>query len=206
MMAAMTSARTRVDPRTRRTLAALRRALSELVTTTPVSQITVAQLCRTAGVHRTTFYQHFDTVAEVAGAVVAEVLHGITAQRPTEDAGGLVAYRLWLTAVLEHIQDNRSAYVGLLGPDGDPGLVRTVCDALVAHAERHLRAAVEDGAELGTDARVAARVLGFASWGAVESVLVAKDTAGRIGVAQVAEVTDALLAAVRELIAEPAAA
>ncbi|WP_127131749.1 TetR/AcrR family transcriptional regulator [Georgenia sp. SYP-B2076] len=202
----MTSPGRRVDPRTRRTLAALRRALTELVSHTPLSQITVAELCRTAGVHRTTFYQHFDTVAEVAGTVVGQVLRGITAQRPAGEADGLVAYRLWLTALLEHMQDNRQIYAGLLGPEGDPGLVRAVCDAFVARAEHHLRADVEHGAELGTDAGVAARVLGFASWGAVEAVLLRGEDAARIGVDEVAAVADALLGALRELIAEPAAA
>ena len=198
----MTSDETRVDPRTRRTLAALRQALVELLETTPLSQITVSELCRTAGVHRTTFYKHFDTVGEVASDVVAEVHQRIVAPSGEEERG-LVGYRLWLTAFLEHLQANAEAYAGVLGPAGDTALVRAVCDDLIARVERHLLADVEDGAWFGTDVDVVARVLGFASWGAVESVLVAGESVAAVSVTDVASAADVFLGSLRRLIADP---
>lgn len=47
------------DLRVRRTKTHLRRALAELMTRRPLRDITVAEVCETAMVHRTTFYKHY---------------------------------------------------------------------------------------------------------------------------------------------------
>lgn len=53
------------DPRTQRTVSALRAALRGLLRDRPLDEITVADLCRAADVRRTTFYTHFVTVPEL---------------------------------------------------------------------------------------------------------------------------------------------
>lgn len=165
----MTDEQARVDPRTRRTLEALTAAMAELLPTTPLRQISVARLCRTAGIHRTTFYKHYDTVGEVAAVVVEDLTEGLTPAA----GGSHDTFAEWLDALLGYVGARRVVLTGLLGPDGDPALVRALCDHLVDRAEGYLRAAVarQGGEDVGTDLRTAARVVGFASYGAVEATL-----------------------------------
>jgi len=60
------------DPRTRRTVAALRAALRESLADRPLDAISVSELCRVAGVRRTTFYTHHDSVGELLSAMLVE--------------------------------------------------------------------------------------------------------------------------------------
>lgn len=54
-----------MDPRFKRTQAALRQGLFALLKTLPISEVTVAALCRQAGINRRTFYLHYDNVWEL---------------------------------------------------------------------------------------------------------------------------------------------
>ena len=163
-----------VDPRTRRTRARLARAMAETVLTAPLAEVSVAGLCRTAGVHRTTFYKHFRTITELADAVLGELFDRIDALGPASDR------RVRLEGLLEHAAARRRTYAPLIGPDGDPALSRAVAERLVAAAGRVLAPAEHDGAG-GTGTATLARVSGFAAYGALEAVLLGTEpsAAGR---------------------------
>jgi AcrR family transcriptional regulator len=165
------SAEEYVDPRTRRTRAALARAMAETVRVAPLAEVSVAGLCRTAGVHRTTFYKHFRTVTELADAVLGELFDRIDALGPASDR------RAWFEDLLEHAATRRRTYAPLIGPDGDPALTRAVAERLVAAAGRVLTPGERDGAGTTTIARVS----GFVAYGAVEAVLLGAEptAAGR---------------------------
>ncbi|CAN5203595.1 hypothetical protein BH11ACT2_BH11ACT2_00850 [soil metagenome] len=60
------------DPRTVRTVAALQAALRESLATESLDDISVSALCRIAGVQRTTFYTHYESIA----ALLTEMLTG----------------------------------------------------------------------------------------------------------------------------------
>jgi len=60
------------DPRARRTVAALRAALREVLATTPLDDLSVSELCRVAGVRRTTFYTHHHSVGELLATMLVE--------------------------------------------------------------------------------------------------------------------------------------
>jgi AcrR family transcriptional regulator len=62
------------DPRTRRTVSALRAALRESLTDRALDDISVAELCRVAGVRRTTFYTHHAGVGELLSSMLVEEL------------------------------------------------------------------------------------------------------------------------------------
>jgi AcrR family transcriptional regulator len=158
-----------MDPRTRRTRAALGHAMAQLVVEAPLAQVSVAGLCRAAGVHRTTFYKHFRTVTELAGAVLGALFDRIDAL----DAGS--DRMVWLEDLLEHAAGQRPAYAALIGPDGDPALSRAVTYRLVEAAERTLLPLESDGTVLGTETATVARVIGFAAYGALEAVLLGAD-------------------------------
>src|SRR5699024_8273603 len=77
------------DPRTRRTLALLERAMDQLLRTQSISQINVSELCRVSGIHRTTFYKHFSSVAEFATytfSTLIEDLATVSAEELPESA------------------------------------------------------------------------------------------------------------------------
>lgn len=61
-----------------RTEGAIRSALLELLTEQPLANVTVAELCRYAHVSRSTFYEHFDNIANVYDAIVEEFSAGLS--------------------------------------------------------------------------------------------------------------------------------
>lgn len=146
----------------------LRRALRDMLTTMPLGEVTVAELCRTAEVHRTTFYKHFATVGELAGQVAQDVL-GLAV--PAVPEGDEPSHRSWLTALFTLARDERAALLGLIGPSGDAAFSRAVSRQIIARTEHDLCAAVERGAQLPMTAAAVAQVLGSAYFGAVIAVL-----------------------------------
>ncbi len=156
----------RQDPRTERTIAALQQALTDLAQTTSPADIDVSTLCRTAGVHRTTFYKHFTTVSEVAETIVADLLDRI-ASTPMDPEHG---YRAWLDELLAQVARRRGTYSHFLGSDGDPAVVRNVCDRLVRRTAEVVPPSEDPGS-----ADVLAHTLAFASYGLIEAVIANED-------------------------------
>ena len=166
-MSAMTFA-DRQDPRTQRTIAALQKALTDLAQTTSPAIIDVSTLCRAAGVHRSTFYKHFDTVSDLAASLLTDLFARIDCPSSRAEHG----FTKWLTALLEQVAENRRTYRRLLTADGDPALTRTVCDRLAARARQAISAAVARGHDAGMDHNALAMTLGFGTYGLVEAVLI----------------------------------
>lgn len=112
--------RVQLDPRQARTRAALAAALTRLLERKPLEDISVAELCREAGVHRTTFYGHFDGVPEFA---LAEFSRGLDAIAEVEVVPGVESsvavaerYLESLRAQLAHVLEERAGYRTLFGP------------------------------------------------------------------------------------------
>ncbi|GII04353.1 TetR/AcrR family transcriptional regulator [Planobispora takensis] len=118
------------DRRVRRTRAAIRHALMELILEKGYEPVTVTDLINRADVGRSTFYAHFtDKQAVLFGS-----LEELDFLRPSPDAGGpLFAFSL---AMFEHVQEQRRLVRALLGRRGGR--------EVVAHGERLLTAAVRD--------------------------------------------------------------
>ncbi|KZE93985.1 hypothetical protein AVP42_01375 [Agromyces sp. NDB4Y10] len=119
------------DPRQRRTRAALTDALLRLLEHEPLDAITVARLCREAGVHRTTFYAHAPSVHAFALAVFTQDLDRLTAVdvEPAGETPEHVAERYLdsLTRVLDHVAVERAGYRALFG-SASRGVFRTALD------------------------------------------------------------------------------
>ncbi|KAE8764831.1 TetR/AcrR family transcriptional regulator [Georgenia thermotolerans] len=154
------------DPRARRTVAALQQALLTLCATTSPSEIDVSKLCRAAGVHRTTFYKHFTAVSEVAETIVADLLERIDST-PLDPEHG---YRAWLDELLAQVARRRGTYSHFLGSDGDPAVVRNVCDRLVRRTAEVVPPSEDPGS-----ADVLVHTLAFASYGLIEAVIANED-------------------------------
>lgn len=157
----------RRDPRTQRTIAALQKALTDLARTASITRIDVSTLCRTAGVHRSTFYKHFDTVSELAASLLTDLFVRIDCPSSRAEHG----FAKWVTALLEQVAQDRGTYGRLLTADGDPALTRTVCDRLAARARQAISAAAARGHNPGMDHNALAMTLAFGTYGLVEAVL-----------------------------------
>jgi len=78
------------DPRAARTRAALKEALMQLLQYSDWGEITVAGICRRAGVARSSFYEHFTTKAELLDEIFTDLMCDIiTSARPGDPLGTL---------------------------------------------------------------------------------------------------------------------
>ncbi|WP_166970792.1 TetR/AcrR family transcriptional regulator [Brevibacterium atlanticum] len=103
------------DPRQTRAREALTKALRVLLEDEQFSSISVALLCETAGVHRTTFYKHASTLDEFAVDVVTRELDKIsTVTRSESDGSAIPAYGKAMVDVLDHVAGERVLFRSLL--------------------------------------------------------------------------------------------
>lgn len=122
-----------MDPRGRRTRAGLHRAILTLIRRKPISEITVAELCREAAIHRTTFYKHYATVSDFVGQAFADVVDDLIAIPPGSRFGfeeTPQVYREAVRRVFTAVLDDRLTYRRLLGTDGDLRFQRAMADGL----------------------------------------------------------------------------
>ncbi len=125
-----------MDPRAARSRQALRLAALELAAVRPLSELSVAEICRRAGVTRDTFYRHADAPASlVADALRDELDAAIPA------TGDLDSLSIAEVALLEHVRAYIDVYRGALEPSF-AGPVRAVLEQTVASGlaqwlERH---------------------------------------------------------------------
>jgi AcrR family transcriptional regulator len=117
------------DRRVRRTRASLQRALIELVAEQDLSQISVADVVDRADVSRSTFYDHYRDVHELAEAACASMIDDLLASLtpvdpaparpsdPREDPNPAV------TAFFTHFAEHAALYRSLLGPTGSARVI-----------------------------------------------------------------------------------
>jgi AcrR family transcriptional regulator len=126
------------DRRVRRTQAALARALLRLVEERDLSRIAVADVAELAGVSRSTFYDHYRDVHELAEAACTAMIDrlieslpmpGLDADDPLAEAAAS------LEAFFASLAEHAGLYRALLGPQGSA----RVAD----HIRRRTAAAIE---------------------------------------------------------------
>ncbi|PRX61827.1 TetR family transcriptional regulator [Nonomuraea fuscirosea] len=114
------------DRRVRRTHAALARALIKLVEEQDLSRITVADVAERAGVSRSTFYDHFRDVHELAEAACTAMIDRLIESLPSP-APGVVDPESEATQSLEAffaaLAEHAGLYRALLGPQGSARVV-----------------------------------------------------------------------------------
>lgn len=100
-----------MDPRVASTRAAILRALLTVSVDTPFPEISVAFLCREAGIARKTFYAHFPDVSAVADEAVREAVRPIAEGIP--DA--LLRMPLTSSGVARHVLTRFAEHPDVLG-------------------------------------------------------------------------------------------
>jgi AcrR family transcriptional regulator len=145
------------DRRVRRTRASLQRALIELVAEQDLSLISVADVVDRADVSRSTFYDHYRDVHELAEAACTSMIDDMlapltavdrTTTRPSgEDPNPAV------TAFFTHFAQHAGLYRSLLGPTGSARVVEHVRQRTMATARLSpmLPAAGDTPKRAGTD-------------------------------------------------------
>jgi AcrR family transcriptional regulator len=120
------------DRRVRRTRATLQGALIQLVAEQDLSQISVAEIVEQADVSRSTFYDHYRDVHELAEAactsMIDDLISSLTAIEPAptqapdhpEDPNPAV------TGFFAHFAQHASLYRSLLGPTGSARVIEHV--------------------------------------------------------------------------------
>jgi AcrR family transcriptional regulator len=114
------------DRRVRRTHAALRRALIELAEDQELSRISVADVAERAGVSRSTFYDHYRDVHELAEAactaMIDELIEAVPAPGP-RPAGLSQVPSDSLVAFFTHLAEHAGLYRSVLGPQGSARVI-----------------------------------------------------------------------------------
>ncbi|SEH01156.1 regulatory protein, tetR family [Nonomuraea solani] len=104
----------------RRTQAALRNTLIELVQQRNLAQISVADVAERAGVGRSTFYAHYRDVHELAEAactaMIDELIDAIPGHRRAGSPDNLAFF-------FAHLAEHAGLYRGVLGPQGSARLI-----------------------------------------------------------------------------------
>lgn len=115
------------DRRIRRTRAALRAALLDLVAERPLSRIAVSDVTKLADVNRSTFYEHYDGVHELAAdactSAFDELITAAPVLLPTDDPEEQRRGHRELAAVFAHIAAHADLYRAVLGSDGSARVI-----------------------------------------------------------------------------------
>ncbi|MEV6595001.1 TetR/AcrR family transcriptional regulator [Streptomyces acidicola] len=123
------------DRRVRRTHAALQGALIQLAEERDLGQISVADVTEQADVNRTTFYDHYRNVHELAEAAststIDNLIESLPLLNPTEAAPDRDPARP-LIAFFEILGKHAGLYRSLLGPQGSPRVIDHIRSRITA--------------------------------------------------------------------------
>ena len=109
----------KLDHRVSLTRQMFRRALTELLSEKPLSNITVKELCLRAQVNRGTFYAHFQDIYDLMEKIEEELLEQLQAALGSSPyAGQQDPYAIY-GAVFDFFQNNKDMCAFLLGPNSD---------------------------------------------------------------------------------------
>jgi AcrR family transcriptional regulator len=130
------------DRRVRRTHAALRGALIQLVEEQDLSHITVADVAERAGVSRSTFYDHYRDVHELAEAACTVMIDDLIESLPALDPDPSDHQQdptRSLQAFFANLAEHAGLYRSLLGPQGSA--------RVIDHVRRRITAAIHTAAD-----------------------------------------------------------
>ncbi|MCC6804379.1 MAG: TetR/AcrR family transcriptional regulator [Anaerolineae bacterium] len=121
------------DPRIVRTCALLRNALIELIADRGFASLTIQDVTRQAGLHRTTFYLHYTGLHELLEDCTKTLFSEVRTEiyRVWDKQQDSAALEPVVENVLHHLERHEAFYRTLLGKQGDP-LFRELFQALLS--------------------------------------------------------------------------
>jgi AcrR family transcriptional regulator len=112
------------DRRVRRTHAALRNTLIQLVEERDLGHISVADIAEHAGVSRSTFYDHYRDVHELAEAACTSMIDELIESLPVLGPGAVEQDETQsLRAFFTNLAEHAGLYRSLLGPQGSARVI-----------------------------------------------------------------------------------
>lgn len=122
------------DPRSQRTRAALHGAVMRLVAEAGVSSLTIAEISRRAGLHRSTFYLHFDGLADLyqdcMHTLFEELREEVWALQLPEGQDQPDEWVPHVACMFRHLAEHEAFYGTILGRPGAPVFRSLFQDAL----------------------------------------------------------------------------
>lgn len=138
------------EPRALRSRRLLVDALLSLLAERPLEELTVAELCRRAGVNRATFYGHWPDQRALAAAAFTELVDALAEVPHAElddldDPAAAGRYHDSLRGQLRYVLAHRTTFRALFGSSADAGFRRALTVALQLRADLAVRVWVERG-------------------------------------------------------------
>ncbi|MFJ3098341.1 TetR/AcrR family transcriptional regulator [Streptomyces hydrogenans] len=132
------------DRRVRRTRAALRQALVELVLDKGFQAVTVEEITERADVGRATFYAHYRDKEDLLVGVVRDLAEDRERLLPAVRQAHAEGFTgLPVKYIFEHAEQEKPVYQVILRGEGDGRALREFTDLIRTHAEAAFRARVE---------------------------------------------------------------
>ena len=102
----------------------LKTSLIELMKETPLHSITIKDICDGADVNRSTFYRHYETQFDLYDDIITDISADIELilSKECDEPRDIC---LFLTKVLEYIENNRDTFLVVLSDKGSIGLGET---------------------------------------------------------------------------------
>ncbi|WP_394617299.1 TetR/AcrR family transcriptional regulator [Lentzea sp. JNUCC 0626] len=132
-----------MDPRSRRSRAALEVALRHLVEERELGRISISDVTKLAEVNRSTFYDHYADLDELAASACTATFDELLADAPLlgeEFGSGAGAAFESLSRMFVHVAEHSHLYRTLLGPDGSARVINHLLDRMVGAACRRREA------------------------------------------------------------------
>ncbi|WP_190413624.1 TetR/AcrR family transcriptional regulator [Streptomyces venezuelae] len=157
------------DRRVRRTRAALRQALVELVLDKGFHAVTVEEITERADVGRATFYAHYRDKEDLLVGIVRDLAEDRERLLPAVRQAHAEGFTgLPVKYVFEHAEQEKPVYQVVLRGEGDGRALREFTDLIRTHAEAAFRARV---AQLGVTPRIPLDVVARAWTGELIALL-----------------------------------
>ena len=104
----------------------LQNALLKLLKTVPLHAISIRELCKEAGINRTTFYNHYGSQYDLLSDISQRFLDSIAERLESADASDRESVHQRVAMVLEYIAQNRELSILLINNNIDPSFVERI--------------------------------------------------------------------------------
>ncbi len=123
------------DPRIQRSRSALEAALRELIADRDLPQISISDVTKRAGINRSTFYEHYTDLQDLAASACTTVFDELVAaataaDKPATPVGHPGSNSLPI--LFAHVAEHAPLYRSLLGPDGSARVINHLLQRLAA--------------------------------------------------------------------------
>lgn len=104
----------------------LQNALLKLLKTVPLHAISIRELCKEAGINRTTFYNHYGSQYDLLGEISRRYLDSIAERLESADYSDRESVHQRVAMVLAYMAENRELSILLMNNNIDPGFAERI--------------------------------------------------------------------------------